>query len=68
MIFPKPGGFLRTYAVLSANYGSIDSRFRRENGPISRVPAGIAHFLEHKLFEEDQGSVFDRFAALGGPP
>ncbi len=64
MIFPKPG-FLRTYAVLSANYGSIDSRFRRENGPISRVPAGIAHFLEHKLFEEDQGSVFDRFAALG---
>ncbi len=64
LIFPKPG-FLRTYAVLSANYGSIDSVFHGEDGSISRVPAGIAHFLEHKLFEEDGGSVFDSFAALG---
>lgn len=63
-VFPKPG-FLRTYAVLSANYGSIDSRFRRGNGTIIEAPPGIAHFLEHKLFEEEQGSVFDNFAALG---
>src|SRR5690606_12145186 len=29
------------------------------------VPAGIAHFLEHKLFEEEGGNVFDRFAERG---
>lgn len=58
--------FLRTYAVLSVNYGSLDYKFRVPGGEVVEVPPGIAHFLEHKLFEEEEGSVFDRFAAWGG--
>jgi len=50
-VFPKPK-FSRTYGVLSTNYGSVDSRFSLLGGDICHVPAGIAHFLEHKLFEE----------------
>lgn len=63
-IFPKPN-FLRTYAVLSTNYGSIDSNFRSTKGDLVQVPPGIAHFLEHKLFEEEGGNAFDRFAKWG---
>lgn len=63
-VLPKPG-FRRTYAVISTHYGSIDSQFRREGEQVLSVPPGIAHFLEHKLFEEEEGSVFDRFADLG---
>lgn len=63
-ILPKPG-FLRTYGVLSTNYGSIDSRFQVPGAKIADVPAGIAHFLEHKLFEEEEGNVFGRFAQWG---
>ena len=63
-ILPKPG-FSRTYGVLSTNYGSLDSTFRIPGGEIVDVPAGIAHFLEHKLFEEEEGNVFGRFAQWG---
>lgn len=63
-IFPKPQ-FLRTYGVLSTNYGSIDSHFKSYKGDQLEVPPGIAHFLEHKLFEEETGNAFDRFAKWG---
>ncbi len=63
-ILPKPQ-FLRTYGVLSTHYGSLDSRFRAPGGGVVDVPSGIAHFLEHKLFEEEGGNVFGRFAAWG---
>ncbi len=63
-ILPKPQ-FLRTYGVLSTHYGSLDSRFRVPGGEVRNVPSGIAHFLEHKLFEEEDGNVFGRFATWG---
>lgn len=65
MVVPKRH-FLRTYGVLSVNYGSLDSKFKISGEGIVEVPPGIAHFLEHKLFEEEEGSVFDRYAAWGG--
>lgn len=63
-VLPKPG-FLRTYAVLSTKYGSLDSSFKAFGNEVVNVPPGIAHFLEHKLFEEEEGNVFDRFASFG---
>ncbi|MBO8142585.1 MAG: insulinase family protein [Firmicutes bacterium] len=59
-------GFRKRYAVFSTRYGSIDNRFRRpgERDAVE-VPDGIAHFLEHQLFEQEDGHVFDAFAALG---
>lgn len=64
-ILPKPG-YHKKYAIFSTRFGSIDNRFRVEpENNITEVPDGVAHFLEHKLFEDDRGSVFDRFAVLG---
>jgi len=64
-VMPRPG-FHKRYAVLSTRYGSIDNRFRRPGAAeVTEVPDGIAHFLEHQLFEDPEGHVFNGFAALG---
>lgn len=64
-VFPKE--LTTSYALFAVNYGSMDSQFQRhgDDAPV-RVPDGIAHFLEHKLFENEDGSdSFARFAAIG---
>ncbi|MBQ8432051.1 MAG: insulinase family protein [Clostridia bacterium] len=62
-VFPKK--MSGTYALLSTAYGSIDNAFCI-HGEHVEVPDGIAHFLEHKLFENEDGSdSFGRFSALG---
>jgi len=64
-IMPRRG-YSKYYAVFATHYGSIDSRFRVPGeDEVLTVPDGIAHFLEHKLFENKWGSAFDRFAELG---
>lgn len=63
-LLPKPG-FTKTYATFATRYGSIDSRFQPPGREEIEVPAGIAHFLEHKMFEEPEGDIFNRFAAQG---
>lgn len=63
-LLPKPG-FRKTYATLTTRFGSIDHRFRVENGDVVELPDGIAHFLEHKMFAEEEGDVFYRFAQQG---
>lgn len=64
-VLPKKG-YKKKYATYSTNFGSIDSHFVVEGeGEELVVPDGVAHFLEHKLFEDEEGNVFDRFAKLG---
>lgn len=63
-LLPKPG-FTKTYATFTTRYGSIDNRFRPPGGELLHVPDGIAHFLEHKMFEEPEGDIFSTFAAQG---
>ncbi len=53
------------YAVFGTKYGSIDTKFSRNGGETVEVPEGIAHFLEHKLFESEDGDAFTRFAETG---
>lgn len=60
-ILPKRG-FKKYYATFSTKYGSIDNKFV----PIGKeelitVPDGIAHFLEHKMFESETGDAFEKF-------
>lgn len=50
----KKKGFIEKAAFLSTNFGALDNRFYID-GKLQTYPAGIAHFLEHKLFEDDQG-------------
>lgn len=63
-VLPKKG-FQKTYATFTTQYGSIDNRFQVGNGEVKHVPDGIAHFLEHKMFEEPTGDIFAEFAAQG---
>lgn len=59
--------FTTTYAVFGTKYGSVDSMFKVDNeSDFTQVPDGIAHFLEHKLFEQKDGSdVSDLFSKTG---
>ncbi len=65
-VFPKKG-FSKYYAIYGTRYGSINRSFTvpGEDSMLT-VPDGIAHYLEHKMFEEQDGSnAFDRFAQTG---
>lgn len=63
-ILPKPG-FTKTYATFTTRYGSVDNHFTPPGGSPIKVPDGIAHFLEHKMFEEPEGDIFSKFASQG---
>ncbi|WP_151735068.1 EF-P 5-aminopentanol modification-associated protein YfmH ['Paenibacillus yunnanensis' Narsing Rao et al. 2020] len=63
-VLPKPA-FKKAYATFATKYGSVDNHFRVEGGEETQVPDGIAHFLEHKMFEEPEGDIFATFASNG---
>ena len=63
-VYPKKG-FKSTYALFGAKYGSINTTFKDENGTVITVPDGIAHYLEHKLFEDEDGDAFAKYAKTG---
>ncbi len=66
-VFPKPG-FRRAFAMLAVNYGSIDICFDTDGGRYES-PKGVAHFLEHKVFEQpDGGNALSIFAKTGASP
>lgn len=60
LVLPKKG-FAKTYAVIATNFGSVDTML--PDG--ARVPDGIAHFLEHKMFEGETEGAFERYARTG---
>ena len=53
------------YALFGTKYGSIDTKFSSDGVNFTEVPEGIAHFLEHKLFESEDGDAFTRYAKTG---
>jgi predicted Zn-dependent peptidase len=64
-VLPKKG-FNKTYATFTTKYGSIDNHFApKGNTEFTKVPDGIAHFLEHKLFEKEDEDVFQKFSKQG---
>ena len=66
MIVPKKG-IQKKYVIWGTNYGSNDSKFivPGEKEP-TEVPKGVAHFLEHKMFEQESGiNSLDTLTALG---
>ncbi len=59
-------GYSTSYAILGVNYGSTNNRFIDKNGKLLDTPLGIAHFLEHKMFENDNKTdTFELFAKTG---
>lgn len=64
-VYPKEE-YASTYAVFGTRYGSIDTRFKRsDREDFIEIPAGTAHFLEHKLFESEELDAFQRYAKTG---
>ena len=63
LVVPRPG-FQKKLAYFAVDFGSIHRRFRWK-GQDYTVPAGIAHYLEHKMFDLPEGDVSARLAELG---
>ena len=64
-LYPKENG-RSTRAVFGTKYGSIDNCFQRsDEASAETFPEGIAHYLEHKLFESEDGDAFARYAETG---
>ncbi len=58
-------GYNSAYAIFGTKYGSINTRFSVDDENRITVPDGIAHYLEHKLFESEEGDAFARYAKTG---
>lgn len=63
---PKPE-FQKSYAFFATNYGGMDMRFQLD-GQWLDTPAGVAHFLEHKTFDTEDGNALQDLAANGASP
>ena len=62
----KKQGFSKTYGLFSTQFGSIDTSFVPLNETnMIKVEDGVAHFLEHKMFEMQDGDASDKFSMLG---
>ena len=65
-IVPKKG-FSRKYALFATRYGGMDMRFEKD-GQWLDTPAGIAHYLEHKMFDTEEGNALQELAKNGAEP
>lgn len=63
-VYPKEG-YNSAYAIFGTKYGSINTKFSVDDENRITVPDGIAHYLEHKLFESEEGDAFARYAKTG---
>ena len=58
--------FKEVYGSVTVQFGSVDTLVTGVDGNVKQYPAGIAHFLEHKLFErEDSSDLMSAFTSLG---
>lgn len=65
LVMEKPD-YTGAFAMFGARYGSVDTCFRLKGAEkYTKVPEGIAHYLEHKLFESEELDAFERFAKTG---
>lgn len=65
-VVPKPG-YAQKYAFFATRYGGMDTRFQL-NGQWLDTPAGIAHYLEHKMFDTKEGNALQKLAQNGAEP
>ena len=65
-VVPKPE-HAKKYAFFATRYGGMDTRFQL-NGQWLDTPAGIAHYLEHKMFDTKEGNALQELAKNGAEP
>lgn len=59
--------FAKSYAFFATNYGSLDTKFSLDGRELT-TPDGVAHYLEHKMFDMPDGNAMQVFSRLGGSP
>lgn len=65
IVYPKEN-YSSSFVIFGTKYGSIDNVFRlNDDTEFTEVPEGIAHFLEHKLFESEELDAFERYSKTG---
>ena len=69
IIIPKKD-VVKKYAIFGTHFGSMNYKFKIDNNEdIIEVPDGVAHFLEHKLFEQEDGlNALDRLTKMSANP
>ncbi len=60
-------GFSRKIAYFVTDFGALHTNFTLD-GQQMRAPDGVAHYLEHKLFDMPEGDVTEAFSAMGAMP
>jgi predicted Zn-dependent peptidase len=65
-VIKKPG-YYKSYAFFATNYGGADRRFKF-GGEWIDTPEGVAHFLEHKMFDTEDGNALEELSANGAQP
>lgn len=65
-ILVKPG-YNKSFAAFCTNYGGADRRFKY-GGEWIGTPAGVAHFLEHKMFDTEDGNALEILSSNGASP
>ena len=65
-VVPKPG-YQKRYAFFTTRYGGMDTKFRW-GGEWYNTPAGIAHYLEHKMFDTEEGNALIDLSRNGAEP
>lgn len=65
-IVPKPQ-FSKSFAMFATNYGGADRRFKLSGNWID-TPAGVAHYLEHKMFDMPDGNALNVMSSTGASP
>ena len=63
IVRPMPG-YSCTHAIYATRFGSIDLDFRLGDKEV-HLPEGVAHYLEHKMFEDEDGDAFAKYAKTG---
>lgn len=67
-VYVYPKDMVTSYALFATRYGAFDDKFRKggANGQLVETPSGVAHYLEHRLFANEDGSdSFEKFSAFG---
>ena len=64
VLWQKPD-YAKSLFMMATPLGALDMKQKDENGKEYDFPAGIAHFLEHKMFEMEDGDVMDLFSNMG---
>lgn len=65
-VIPRPG-FEKKYAFFATHYGSMDTSFVLDGVPMHSAD-GVAHYLEHKMFDTKEGNAMQAFSATGASP